>query len=55
MALDRAQKYLSQKRVSEFQDWGSVALDQEGLTLQAVLEERQTVNSRSLWLLIPKY
>ncbi|KAH7325108.1 armadillo-type protein [Stachybotrys elegans] len=41
LGLDRAQQYLAKRRAHEIQDWGSCALDEEGLALQAELEERQ--------------
>ncbi|KAI1332189.1 ARM repeat-containing protein [Xylariaceae sp. FL0255] len=41
MALDKAQEYLTRKRMHEFDDWGSVDLDEEGKVLQAELEARQ--------------
>ncbi|KEY64379.1 hypothetical protein S7711_06408 [Stachybotrys chartarum IBT 7711] len=41
LALDRAQQYLAKRRAHEIQDWGSCALDDEGMALQAELEERQ--------------
>lgn len=43
LALDKVQKYLTQRRVHEIADWGSTELDAEGLALQAELEHRQTV------------
>lgn len=43
LALDKAQKYLAQRRIHEVADWGSADLDAEGLTLQAELEQRQSV------------
>lgn len=42
IVLDEAQDYLTRKRVSEMNDWGSVELDPEGLELQAQLEDRQS-------------
>ncbi|KAI3319947.1 ARM repeat-containing protein [Xylariaceae sp. AK1471] len=42
MALDKAQQYVTRKRMHEIQDWGSVELDEEGKALQAELEARQT-------------
>lgn len=39
--LDKAQRYLVNRRVDQISDWGSVELDAEGLALQAELEERQ--------------
>jgi exportin-5 len=47
MALDKAQDYLAQRRIHEITDWGSVELDAEGRSLQAELEERQTVRTPS--------
>jgi exportin-5 len=44
MVLDKAQDYVSRKRMHEIQDWGSVELDEEGKALQAELEARQTVS-----------
>ncbi|KAK3936899.1 putative importin beta-related nuclear transport receptor [Diplogelasinospora grovesii] len=43
MGLDKAQKYLAQRRIHEIGDWGSVELDAEGLALQAELEQRQVI------------
>jgi exportin-5 len=43
MGLDKAQKYLQQRQIHQIGDWGSTALDAEGLALQAELEQRQTV------------
>jgi hypothetical protein len=45
MALDKAQEYITRKRLHEFQDWGSIELDDEGKALQAELEARQTVSA----------
>ncbi|KAI1117781.1 armadillo-type protein [Nemania sp. NC0429] len=42
LGLDKAQDYVSRKRMHEIQDWGSVELDDEGKALQAELEARQT-------------
>lgn len=44
LALDKAQAYLANRRVHEVQDWGSWALDEEGLALQSELEDRQRVS-----------
>ncbi|KAK4185282.1 putative importin beta-related nuclear transport receptor [Podospora australis] len=43
MGLDRAQKYLAQRRIHEVADWGSADLDAEGLAIQAELEQRQSM------------
>ncbi|KAK3305497.1 armadillo-type protein [Chaetomium strumarium] len=43
LGLDNAQKYLVQRRVHEIADWGSTNLDNEGLALQAELEQRQAL------------
>ena len=43
VGLDRAQKYIAQRRIHEIRDWGSVDLDAEGLALQDDLENCQTV------------
>lgn len=43
LGLDKAQKYIAQRRIHEIADWGSTDLDAEGLALQAELEQRQTV------------
>ncbi|KAI2634491.1 ARM repeat-containing protein [Xylaria nigripes] len=40
LALNKAQDYVMRKRMNEIQDWGSVALDQEGKALQTELESR---------------
>lgn len=45
MGLDKAQEYVSRKRMHEIQDWGSVELDEEGKALQIELESRQIVSS----------
>jgi exportin-5 len=50
MALDRAQRYLANRRVHEISDWGSCQLDDEGLALQNELEERQKARFYPLWL-----
>ncbi|KAL1881361.1 hypothetical protein VTK73DRAFT_4368 [Phialemonium thermophilum] len=42
LGLDKAQSYLTRRRVHEIGDWGSVELDAEGLELQNQLEERLT-------------
>ncbi|KAL2268140.1 hypothetical protein VTJ83DRAFT_2986 [Remersonia thermophila] len=42
VGLDKAQKYLAQRRIHEIADWGSAELDAEGLALQAELEQRQS-------------
>lgn len=44
MGLDRAQKYIAQRRIHEIRDWGSVDLDAEGRALQDDLEMRQIVS-----------
>lgn len=44
LGLDRAQRYIAQRRIHEIRDWGSVDLDAEGLALQDDLEERQAVS-----------
>jgi exportin-5 len=44
LGLDKAQDYLARKQVHLAKDWGSVSLDEEGVELQKVLEERQTVS-----------
>ncbi|KAB5542622.1 armadillo-type protein [Coniochaeta sp. 2T2.1] len=41
LALDRAQKYIAERRLHEIRDWGSVDLDDEGRALQQDLEDRQ--------------
>ena len=43
VGLDKAQRYIAQRRVHQVGDWGAVPLDAEGLALQAELEQRQTV------------
>ncbi|KAK3384786.1 armadillo-type protein [Podospora didyma] len=43
VGLDKAQKYLAERRIHEIGDWGSTALDAEGLALQAELEQRQSL------------
>lgn len=40
IGLDKAQEYLVSRRAHEIRDWGSQELDQQGLDLQAELEER---------------
>ncbi|KAI1735157.1 ARM repeat-containing protein [Xylaria scruposa] len=42
MGLDKAQEYVTRKRLHQIQDWGSVDLDEEGKALQIELETRQT-------------
>ncbi|KAL2135694.1 hypothetical protein VTI74DRAFT_7375 [Chaetomium olivicolor] len=42
LGLDRAQKYIAERRAHEVADWGSAELDAEGLALQAELERRQS-------------
>ncbi|KAL2263309.1 hypothetical protein VTK26DRAFT_7292 [Humicola hyalothermophila] len=42
LGLDKAQKYLAQRRIHEIADWGLIDLDAEGLALQAELEQRQS-------------
>lgn len=43
LGLDKAQAYLASKRAHEISDWGSTMLDEEGLALQAELDERLKV------------
>ncbi|KAK0669753.1 putative importin beta-related nuclear transport receptor [Cercophora samala] len=43
LGLDKAQRYLAQRRIHEVADWGAADLDAEGLALQAELEQRQTM------------
>jgi exportin-5 len=43
VGLDKAQRYLAQRRIHEIADWGAAELDAEGLALQAELEQRQSV------------
>lgn len=43
MGLDKAQEYLTKRRVHEIKDWGSSSLDEEGIALQTELEQRQKV------------
>lgn len=43
IGLDKAQRYLADRRVHQIADWGSVELDAEGSALQAELEDRQQV------------
>jgi exportin-5 len=43
LALDKAQVYLASHRAHEINDWGTCALDAEGLALQSELEERLKV------------
>lgn len=45
MALDKARDYLARRRIHEVKDWGTVELDAEGLALQAMMEERQSVGA----------
>lgn len=45
MGLDKAQEYLAKRRAHEIKDWGSSALDEEGIALQNDLEQRQKVRS----------
>ncbi|KAK0750412.1 armadillo-type protein [Schizothecium vesticola] len=40
LCLDRAQKYLAQRRFHEISDWGAVELDAEGLEIRNELEQR---------------
>lgn len=47
--LDKAQRYLANRRVDQISDWGSVELDAEGLALQAELEERQQVGGHRIF------
>lgn len=48
LGLDRAQKYIAQRRIHEIGDWGAVDLDAEGRALQDDLEERQAVRASFL-------
>lgn len=48
LGLDKAQAYLANRRAHEISDWGSCALDEEGLALQAELDERLKVSWRVL-------
>ncbi|KAK0610469.1 armadillo-type protein [Bombardia bombarda] len=41
IGLDKAQKYLANRRIHGISDWGSAELDAEGLALQSELEQRQ--------------
>ncbi|KKA28011.1 hypothetical protein TD95_004848 [Thielaviopsis punctulata] len=41
MGLDKAQQYLASRKVHEIKEWGDCKLDEEGLRIQAELEERQ--------------
>lgn len=41
MGLDKAQQYIVKRRMHEIKDWGEHSLDEEGLALQAELEENQ--------------
>ncbi|KAL5597030.1 hypothetical protein BROUX41_006302 [Berkeleyomyces rouxiae] len=41
LGLDKAQQYLASHRVNEVAEWGDCKLDEEGLRIQAELEERQ--------------
>lgn len=43
ICLDKAQRYLAERRVHQIADWGSIELDAEGAALQAQMEERQQV------------
>lgn len=45
IGLDKAQRYLANRRVDQIADWGSVELDAEGSALQAEMEERQQVRT----------
>lgn len=45
ICLDKAQRYLVNRRVDQIADWGSVELDAEGAALQAEMEERQQVRT----------
>ncbi|CAM1503677.1 Fc.00g012680.m01.CDS01 [Cosmosporella sp. VM-42] len=40
LGLDKAQRYLANRRAHDIRDWGSQELDAEGLALQSELEER---------------
>jgi exportin-5 len=55
LGLDRAQKYIAQRRMHEVGDWGSVGLDAEGLALQEGLEERQAVRISPLRLVTKRH
>lgn len=48
LGLDKAQRYLANRRAHEIQDWGTQELDAEGLELQNELEERLKVGHFSL-------
>jgi exportin-5 len=43
LSIDKAQRYLANRRVHEIKDWGACDLDAEGLALQAELEDRLKV------------
>jgi len=43
IGLDKAQRYLAQRQIHQVGDWGEVMLDEEGLALQAEMENRQAV------------
>ena len=45
LGLDKAQRYLANRRAHEIRDWGSQELDAEGLAVQAELEERLKVRN----------
>jgi len=45
LCLDRAQKYLAQRRFHEITDWGAVELDAEGLDIRNELEQRLLVGA----------
>ena len=55
LGLDKAQKYLAQKRIDAIGDWGAAELDAEGLALQAEMEQRQAVRCPSCFLPIPVF
>ncbi|KJZ72390.1 hypothetical protein HIM_08193 [Hirsutella minnesotensis 3608] len=40
LGLDKAQAYLASRKAHDISDWGTAALDDEGLALQSDLEER---------------
>ncbi|KAH6614771.1 armadillo-type protein [Chaetomium sp. MPI-SDFR-AT-0129] len=42
LGLDKVQEYVVRRRIHENRDWGSADLDEEGLALQAELEQRQS-------------
>jgi exportin-5 len=40
LGLDKAQRYLVSRRAHQMNDWGECKLDEEGLALQAELDDR---------------